>query len=378
MALATVSRAICKPRPHPRAQIVSNPMSTPPNPSRQRRITRALGISLTFILSAFIFVGGTAALLYWLFSQYTGVRNIWLLFCGAPVVLMVILFTIVINLYLRFGRPLEELFNAIDAVEEGNLSVRVTENKSDMFSDLFKRFNKMVSEMERAEQQRRNLTADIAHELRTPLHVIQGNLEGLLDGVYQPTVEHIHITLDETRLLSRLVNDLQTLSLAETGQLPLHPTRFLLAELIDDLASSFSSQAAALGIDLQTNVSHPNIELTADYDRLNQVLSNLTSNALRHTPKGGEVSVRTEPIQGNPGYSLQISISDTGAGIPAEDLPFIFDRFWRGDKSRRERTHSGLGLAIAKQLIHAHSGRIDVQSELGKGTTFIIQLPVNG
>ncbi|NUM46917.1 MAG: HAMP domain-containing histidine kinase [Anaerolineales bacterium] len=353
-------------------------MSTPPNPSRQRRITRALGISLTFILSAFIFVGGTAALLYWLFSQYTGVRNIWLLFCGAPVVLMVILFTIVINLYLRFGRPLEELFNAIDAVEEGNLSVRVTENKSDMFSDLFKRFNKMVSEMERAEQQRRNLTADIAHELRTPLHVIQGNLEGLLDGVYQPTVEHIHITLDETRLLSRLVNDLQTLSLAETGQLPLHPTRFLLAELIDDLASSFSSQAAALGIDLQTKVSHPNIELTADYDRLNQVLSNLTSNALRHTPKGGEVSVRTEPIQGNPGYSLQISISDTGAGIPAEDLPFIFDRFWRGDKSRRERTHSGLGLAIAKQLIHAHSGRIDVQSELGKGTTFIIQLPVNG
>lgn len=353
-------------------------MSTQPNPSRSRRVTRALGISLIFIISAFIFVGGTAAILYWLFSQYTGVRNIWILFCGAPVVLMVILLTIVINLYLRFGRPLEELFNAIDAVEEGNLSVRVAEKKSDMFSDLFKRFNKMVSEMERAEQQRRNLTADIAHELRTPLHVIQGNLEGLLDGVYQPTVEHINITLDETRLLARLVNDLQTLSLAETGQLPLHPTRFLLVDLIADLASSFSSQAAALGIDLQTKISHPRQELTADYDRLNQVLSNLISNALRHTPKGGQVSVYAETVQGHTTNPLQITISDTGSGIPAEDLPFIFDRFWRGDKSRRERTHSGLGLAIAKQLVHAHSGSIDVRSELGKGTTFVILLPLNG
>ncbi|MFN8425323.1 MAG: histidine kinase dimerization/phospho-acceptor domain-containing protein [Anaerolineales bacterium] len=108
-----------------------------------------------------------------------------------------------------------------------------------MFSELFKRFNKMVAELERSEQQRRNLTADIAHELRTPLHIIQGNLEGIVDGVYQPTPEHINNTLDETRLLTRLVNDLQTLSLAETGQLPLHPTRFLLADLITDLTSSF-------------------------------------------------------------------------------------------------------------------------------------------
>jgi signal transduction histidine kinase len=245
-----------------------------------------------------------------------------------------------------------------------------------MFSDLIKRFNKMVGELERAEQQRRNLTADIAHELRTPLHIIQGNLEGVIDGVYEPTPEHINNTLDETRLLARLVNDLQTLSLAETGQLPLHPTRFLLADLIADLTSSFSAQAASQSITLVTNITNPNQELTADYDRLNQVLSNLISNALRHTPPAGQITVETESVTGEK-RSVRIRVKDTGAGISPEDLPFIFDRFWRGDKSRSDRVHSGLGLAITKQLIQAHGGEISVHSEglPGKGTLFIIELP---
>jgi len=344
------------------------------SPPKRRRVTRALAFTIFFVFTALLFIGGSAALLYLLFSQYSGVRNIWLLLCGAPVVLVVFGIIIIFNLYTRFGRPLEDLFNAINAVEEGNLSVRVPEKKSDMFSDLFKRFNKMIGELERADKQRRNLTADIAHELRTPLHIIQGNLEGVLDGVYQPTTEHIKDTLDETRLLTRLVNDLQTLSLAETGQLPLHPTRFLLADLIQDLTSSFSSQAASQGIDLHTHIVNPNQELTADYDRLNQVMSNLISNALRHTPQGGTVTIQTEQLAGNTNYQLRITIRDTGAGIASEDIPFIFDRFWRADKSRSERTHSGLGLAIAKQLIHAHGGTIEAQSEVGKGTTFIIEL----
>ncbi len=142
--------------------------------------------AIFFILTALLFVGGIAAILYLLFSEYSGLRNIWILLCGAPVVLVVIVIITIFNLYTRFGKPLEELFSAINAVEEGNLSVHVPENNSDMFSDLIKRFNKMIGELERAEQQRRNLTADIAHELRTPLHIIQGNLEGIQDGVYQP------------------------------------------------------------------------------------------------------------------------------------------------------------------------------------------------
>ncbi len=242
-----------------------------------------------------------------------------------------------------------------------------------MFSELIKRFNKMVEELERADQQRRNLTADIAHELRTPLHIIQGNLEGVLDGVYEPTPEHINNTLDETKLLARLVQDLQTLSLAETGQLPLHPTRFLLADLMADLTSSFSAQAASQGVDLSTRVADPAQELSADYDRLNQVLSNLISNALRHTPQGGKISIETESISGGE-RSARIQVKDTGAGIPSENLPFIFDRFWRGDRSRTDRSNSGLGLAITKQLVLAHKGEISVESELGKGTTFIIEL----
>ena len=170
------------------------------------------------------------------------------------------------------------------------------------------------------------------------------------------------------------MNDLQTLSLAETGQLPLHPTRFLLADLIQDLTSSFSSQAASQGIHLASAIADPAHEITADYDRLNQVLSNLVSNALRHTPTGGQVSIETESIVGEK-RSVRIQVKDTGTGIASEDLPFIFDRFWRGDKSRSERMHSGLGLAITKQLVHAHNGTIEAQSVVGKGTTFTIELP---
>ncbi len=349
-------------------------MSNSSAPQKRSRASRFVPFAIFFIITAFLFVGGAAAILYLLFSEYSGVRNIWILLCGAPVVLVVFVILTVFNLYTRFGRPLEELFNAINAVGEGDLSVRAPEKNSDMFSDLIKRFNKMVGELERAEQQRRNLTADIAHELRTPLHIIQGNLEGILDSVYQPTTEHINNTLDETKLLARLVNDLQTLSLAETGQLPLHPTRFLLADLIQDLTSSFSSQTASEGIDLKTDIADSSQEMTADYDRLNQVLSNLISNALRHTPKGGSISIETESSIGEE-RRVWIKVKDTGMGIPSEDIPFIFDRFWRGDKSRSERVNSGLGLAIAKQLIQAHAGTIEVQSEAGKGTTFLIDLP---
>jgi len=291
--------------------------------------------------------------------------------CGVPIVFFIVMSIIGRFTFSRYGRPMTNIFAAIDAISEGDLSVRVPEEHYPrQFGQLAKRFNHMVAELERNEQQRRNLTADIAHELRTPLHIIQGNLEGIIDGVYQPTPEHINNTLDETKLLARLVSDLQTLSLAEAGQLPLHPTRFLIADLMDDLTSSFSSQATSLGIDLRTNITDPAKELTADYDRLNQVLSNLISNAIRHTPKGGTISIETDSIPSG----VRIVVRDTGQGIPAEDLPFIFDRFWRGDKSRTERVNSGLGLAIAKQLILAHGGTIDVESEVGKGTTFIIEI----
>lgn len=347
---------------------------TPSLPHERRSGMRFLPIILIILFSLFLCVGGGSALLYLIFSEYSGVRNIWLLVCGAPALFVVLVITIIVTLYTRFGRPVEQIVNAIDSISEGDLSVRVPEDNSPQFQRIIQRFNKMVGELDRAEQQRRNLTADIAHDLRTPLHIIQGNLEGIVHGVYLPTIDHINSTLDETRLLTRLVNDLQILSLIETGQLPLHPTRFVLADLIQDVISSFSSQSDSLRIDLNTKAADPRQELTADYDRLNQVLSNLVSNAMRYTPEGGKISIETG-AGSNTERSVRIVVSDSGTGIAPEDLPFIFDRFWRGDKSRRERTHSGLGLAITKQLVHAHHGTIEAQSVLGEGSAFIIELP---
>ncbi len=346
----------------------------PASPRKQDDASRYALFALFVLVVALLFIGGTAASLYLAFSEYSGVRNIWILACGAPVVVIIVGLFLVYTLYARYGRPLRQILSAIDAVAEGDLTARVPADTSPQFGELIKRFNKMVGELERAEQQRRNLTADIAHELRTPLHLIQGNLEGLLDGVYEPTSEHLNATLDETRLLTRLVNDLQTLSLAETGQLPMHPTRFSLADLLQDLTTSFSTQAAASGVDLVSRLANADQFITADYDRLDQVMSNLISNALRHTPAGGTISIEAGPGS-SASDSVRLQVRDTGSGIAAEDLPFIFDRFWRSDRSRGERLHSGLGLAITQQLVHAHGGRIEVQSTVGSGTTFSIELP---
>ena len=227
----------------------------------------------------------------------------------------------------------------------------------------------MVSELELADQRRRNLTADVAHELRTPLHIIQGNLEGILDDVYEPSAEHIEATLDETRILARLVEDLRVLSLAEAGQLRLKQETVDLAELFNDVVTSFSGQAAVAKIEL-THTAPAGLSLSADYGRLTQVISNLLSNSLRHTPAEGTIDLGAKQDDG----FVEISVKDSGEGIPAEQLPYIFDRFWRGDKAREHSGSTGLGLAIAKQLILAHNGDVRVESKEGEGTTFIIQL----
>jgi two-component system, OmpR family, sensor histidine kinase BaeS len=271
----------------------------------------------------------------------------------------------------RFVTPIARIMAAADAVAEGDFSVRVPEEGPGEFGHLASSFNRMVAELYQSDQLRRNLTADVAHELRTPLHIIQGNLEGILDGVYQPGPDQINLLVDQTRQLTRLVDDLRTLSLAEAGQLSLKIEPVNVHELLSDIATSFSGQAEAAGINLKTEIIPENVPLiiSGDAGRLDQVISNLIANALVHTPAGGTITLCAALHQ--PGVRIQVI--DNGSGIAAEDLSFIFDRFWHGDRSHQGST--GLGLAIARQLVQAHGGSITVQTQLNQGTTFTIDLP---
>jgi len=303
---------------------------------------------------------------------------VWLSGCGLALILPLLALRIGSRAFRGIVTPLAGVMAAADAVAEGDLTVRVAENgRHGPFDQLARSFNRMTAELQRADQQRRNLTADVAHELRTPLHIIQGNLEGVLDGVYDATPGHIEATLEETHTLARLIDDLHILSQAEAGQLPLHLERVDVRELLADVQTSFSGQAEAAGISLEVMLLSPSTDLTltADPGRLDQVLSNVVANALRHTAAGGEI--RLTAVR-QPDHLL-LTVADTGEGIPAEDLPYIFNRFWRGDsaRTRADGVGGGLGLAIAKQLIEAHHGQIDVSSTPGQGTTFTISFPVS-
>lgn len=340
------------------------------------------GIFLRFVfLFSFIgllFFGGLALAAYLLARLFEGggqtAALVWILGCSLAAALPLLAVALSMRAFRGIATPLAEVMEAADTVAEGDLSVRLPEQGPRDFRQLARSFNRMTQELDRAEQRRRNLTADVAHELRTPLHIIQGNLEGILDGVYEADDHHIGATLDETRLLARLVDDLQTLSLAEAGQLDLIREAVDIRELLADVTTSFSGQAEAAGVTLDVSVEGEPAGLTvwADYGRLDQVLGNLMANALRHTPPGGAITLQAVDQAGE----VRITLVDNGEGIPAVDLPYIFDRFWRGDASRPHGGGStGLGLAIAQQLVQAHGGRITADSEIGQGTAFTIELP---
>jgi two-component system OmpR family sensor kinase/two-component system sensor histidine kinase BaeS len=292
--------------------------------------------------------------------------------CGGAAMLAILALVLANWARRRVANPLAGVMEVTERVIEGDLSARVEESHRGPFASLESTFNRMLDELETTDQQRRNLTADVAHELNTPLHIIQGYLEGIADGIYPPDENTLNILLDETQLLSRLVEDLRTLSLAEAGELPLKLETFPLAELLEDVGTSFSGQSEATGVNLKVT-TESGLHLTADPGRLDQIISNLVANALRHTPSGGEIKITANSEESG----AVIIVEDTGEGIAPEDLSQVFNRFWRKDKSRERKATGGhgLGLAITQQLVHAHGGEISVESELGEGTRFRISLP---
>lgn len=236
-------------------------------------------------------------------------------------------------------------------------------------------FNDMAGALQQAETLRRHLIADVAHELRTPLSVLQGNLNAMLDGLYPLDMQEIATLYDQTRLLTRLVDDLHELAQAEAGQLPLHLTAVEADTLLWATATRFNTVADAQAITIEVSVPAFLPPVQADPDRMIQVLHNLISNALRHTPTGGRVTIVA--VAEESAHRVRFSVNDTGEGIAAEDLPHIFERFYRADKSRASsRGGAGLGLTIAKTLVEAMGGTIGVESTVGQGSHFWFTLPI--
>ena len=273
----------------------------------------------------------------------------------------------------QFLRPLAELTTAIESIQQGKFDQRVPVRTQDELGKLALAFNQMGEELQRANKLRRQMTADIAHDLRTPLTVISGYLEGLRDGSLQSTQTRFDTLFQEAQLLKRLIEDLRSLSLADAGELKLVYQTIAPQELLEQVIASFTPLADAQSITLNMEVgeSLPLIEI--DRDRMIQVLGNLISNSLRFTPPDGKITL-SATLSDN--YMI-LAINDTGSGIAPEYLENIFARFYRASESRYQGdSESGLGLAIAKSIVTAHSGRIAAESKLGAGTTIIIWLPV--
>lgn len=284
--------------------------------------------------------------------------------------LAIVILAFTLRAFRRAVEPVGEVIDAAQRVAGGDYAARVRERGPREVRGLTRAFNSMTAQLQANDVQRRRLFADVSHELRTPLTVIQGNLEGMLDGVYPMDRVHLEPVLDETRQLSLLIEDLRTLALAESGALQLNKEATDLASLLNEATDSFRAQAAASGVNcvVETGPNLPNV--LVDPARFRQVLENLIANALRFTPRGGEIRL-TCKIGAHD--SVWLAIQDTGQGIDAQELPHIFERFYKGRDSRG----TGLGLAIAASLIAAHGGEISAESTLGEGTTILIRLPIH-
>jgi signal transduction histidine kinase len=329
---------------------------------RRVGILFALFVLFTFFLSGFVFrlLGG---------GYRPGERGF-----GPPLVPVPFLLLGIVVVALLAGRlvrraaaPIGDVMEAADRVAGGDYGARVQASGPVEVRRLARSFNQMAERLQANEQQRRTLLADVTHELRTPLSVIRGTVEGVLDGLYPADSAHLGPVLEETAVMARLLDDLQTLSTAEAGMLRLHREPVEPATLAQDAVAAFAARAASAGVRIGWRAAADVPELEVDPVRVGEVLANLLANAVRHTPAGGSVEVSVEPA----GSGARFTVADTGPGIDPADLPHVFDRFVKSADSGGV----GLGLAIAKSLVEAHGGSITAESRPGHGTTMRFVLP---
>ena len=284
-------------------------------------------------------------------------------------------------LFRQIVAPIQAVTGAASKIAAGQLHQRIQVKSYDEVGTMARTFNQMADSLEHDQKLRRNMIADIAHELNTPITVLQANLEAIVDGVLPMNKDEVVSLRDETALLARLVADLRLLSLAEAGQLKLEKTTISIPELFQRAVEPLKMQAEEHRINISVNASKDLPNVSIDPDRMSMVLRNLISNALRYTPPNGRIDLHAEHKDG----TITLQVSDSGSGIQAKDIPNIFDRFYRADKSRsRNSGGSGIGLAIVKQLVEAHHGNVRVDSPIysnaegiGYGTCFTIRFPLS-
>ena len=334
-------------------------------PMRARFMRRAMAFGcLAFLVFATV-ISVFITLLIRVFGE-AGVGGGSVLLVPVALVLVLLVVGSVARGVRRVIVPLGDLIDAAEKVESGDYSVRVRPRGPRELRALSRAFNEMSERLGRSETERKRLLADVTHELRTPLTVMQGNIEALIDGVYQPDEVRLRSLLEDTQVLSRLIDDLRTVSLADAGALTLHREPTDIAHLVRDTLASFGTQADAAGIALRTDIVG-DTSATVDPVRIREVLTNVIANALRYTPRDGTITVGARGADG----VIDVRVRDTGSGVAPDVLPHMFDRFTHADDS----PGAGLGLAIAKGLVVAHGGEIAATSTLGQGTEVRFTLP---
>jgi len=333
---------------------------------------RPLSLQGTDSVLGTVYISPEPSIGYALAQGLAGSTRLVLLWGGLLAISIALIIAFVLSRWV--SAPIQALTVSAKRLGRGDFSQRLDFQGKGELGELTQAFNSMASNLERTERLRRNMVADTAHELRTPLSNIRGYMEAIRDGMIKPDADAIRSLDEEVTLLSRLVDDLQELALADAGEIKLVCQPEDVKELIHQVVAAVQTKATAKGVPISLSVPDKLPLVNIDARRISQVVRNLLENALAHTAKGGNIAVTARQQDG----WVEISVTDTGEGIPAEELPNIFERFYRVDKSRARATGgSGLGLTIAKYLVEAHGGKIKAYSESGKGSRFLFTVPVS-